>query len=340
MQDKDGVAKGGLTQGATLGYAAVVIAVPYVNYHYKVWIPTATVPSGDKFEEWLEASYPGDHENEAYEDMTLYQKGLFKKELAAGTPSIKPGTILVGHWDTMTISVPKKAVNTMLSVTDYDAIAARTKGLEVIQGNILNNIIGDPASYTDPVGNFTAITDKPIAVGYSGGLITASKEIQTGTSNSFSMEVEQTIKSGAGLGGLTVGYSAGFGFGTGTTIGKFEGVTYTGSVDSLTSKATLYDFQWEFGQGVARLNGDMIPVLQYRVSGVIQPPRTPKNFCVKEANTEEVTVEWDRTTDAICKLCGFSYNSLKFHNRNIYRKLGVKNRKEAEYKVEKIGLYK
>jgi len=40
----------------------------------------------------------------------------------------------------------------------------------------------------------------------------------------------------------------------------------------------------------------------------------------------------------ICELCRFTYNTLKFHNRNLYRKLGVNNRQEAERKAKEFGI--
>lgn len=40
----------------------------------------------------------------------------------------------------------------------------------------------------------------------------------------------------------------------------------------------------------------------------------------------------------ICELCRFTYNTLKFHNRNLYRKLGVNNRMEAERKAKELGI--
>lgn len=43
-------------------------------------------------------------------------------------------------------------------------------------------------------------------------------------------------------------------------------------------------------------------------------------------------------TEEICVKCGITYNSLKFHSRNIYKKLGVKNRQEAERKAAILNM--
>lgn len=40
-----------------------------------------------------------------------------------------------------------------------------------------------------------------------------------------------------------------------------------------------------------------------------------------------------KKTEEICEICNISYSGLKFHNRNIYRKLGVSSRQEAERKA-------
>lgn len=44
------------------------------------------------------------------------------------------------------------------------------------------------------------------------------------------------------------------------------------------------------------------------------------------------------TSEEICTQCGITYNSLKFHNKNIYKKLGVKSRTEAERKAVNLGI--
>ncbi len=44
--------------------------------------------------------------------------------------------------------------------------------------------------------------------------------------------------------------------------------------------------------------------------------------------------------DKICQICDISYSGLKKHNRNIYAKLGAKNRAEAERTAQAMGLVK
>ncbi|WP_167957552.1 LuxR C-terminal-related transcriptional regulator [Anaerosporobacter faecicola] len=44
------------------------------------------------------------------------------------------------------------------------------------------------------------------------------------------------------------------------------------------------------------------------------------------------------STEEICNICVCTTSTIKFHNRNIYRKLGVKNRADAEREAVKLGL--
>ncbi len=44
------------------------------------------------------------------------------------------------------------------------------------------------------------------------------------------------------------------------------------------------------------------------------------------------------TTNEICHKLKISYDGLKKHNRNIYKKLDVKSRAEAERKAVQLGL--
>ncbi|MDD3362056.1 MAG: LuxR C-terminal-related transcriptional regulator [Hespellia sp.] len=43
--------------------------------------------------------------------------------------------------------------------------------------------------------------------------------------------------------------------------------------------------------------------------------------------------------EEIAARCGITYNTVKYHNRNIYRKLGVKNRQQVQVAARQLGLY-
>lgn len=43
-------------------------------------------------------------------------------------------------------------------------------------------------------------------------------------------------------------------------------------------------------------------------------------------------------SNKVCEVCRFTYNTLKFHNRNLYRKLKVNNRQEAVRKAKELEL--
>lgn len=45
-----------------------------------------------------------------------------------------------------------------------------------------------------------------------------------------------------------------------------------------------------------------------------------------------------KKSEEICEICNISYSGLKFHNRNIYRKLGVSSRQEAERKARLLRI--
>ncbi|MEG0944891.1 MAG: LuxR C-terminal-related transcriptional regulator, partial [Angelakisella sp.] len=59
-------------------------------------------------------------------------------------------------------------------------------------------------------------------------------------------------------------------------------------------------------------------------------------------DTEQKVLELlctNKPLEEIAKLCGISYNTVKYHNRNIYRKLGVKSRQQVQTQAKKLGLY-
>ena len=71
----------------------------------------------------------------------------------------------------------------------------------------------------------------------------------------------------------------------------------------------------------------------------LKPPQT---ITEPLSDTEQHILELlctDNELGEIAKLCGITYNTVKYHNRNIYRKLGVKNRQQVQTQAKKLGLY-
>ena len=73
----------------------------------------------------------------------------------------------------------------------------------------------------------------------------------------------------------------------------------------------------------------------------------PNYLKEQEQQTEELTETEEKilhlykegiAAKEICDLCCFSYNTLKFHNKNIYKKLGVNNRTEAVRAAKEMDL--
>lgn len=71
----------------------------------------------------------------------------------------------------------------------------------------------------------------------------------------------------------------------------------------------------------------------------LKPPQTITELL---SDTEQRILELlctDTDLGEIAGLCGITYNTVKYHNRNIYRKLGVKNRQQVQTQAKKLGLY-
>lgn len=74
----------------------------------------------------------------------------------------------------------------------------------------------------------------------------------------------------------------------------------------------------------------------------------PKYLEVTQTLTEPLTDMEEKLLPLLCSgvpmeeiaaRCGITYNTVKYHNRNLYRKLGVKNRQQVQVAARQLGLY-
>jgi hypothetical protein len=152
--------------------------------------------------------------------------------------------------DMMTINVPRKPQPYHMSLPDYNARVTEEHRVTV------NHTLGVPGSYFTPEGRDQQknaassrglfSTNTQMSAGSGGGSTTINIEKVKTTEDSFSFDLETKIESKFGVGGVTVGASAGFNYGYGTTSSVSEGTYIEGTVPAIpTADYTLArDFMW------------------------------------------------------------------------------------------------
>ena len=307
----------------------VMYTIPYHRYYYKALIPGGeTIPgtthynsygtyaaaqqaafssilyytSFKKYTSWLNsyiASNDVSGDTDAAKRETVWKIGL------------KPGGKTPSGWTDMIVEEPMQAATVIVPVETYDAIAARTAGLEPIGGNLLTSTPGDPSTYTswpsesnsddgfEPIGDVQQITN---AGSNSGSIVTVSREVEKSSSNSFEIGVEESLKVGAGVGFLGTNAKSGVTQTAGVSAGKcysnMKGVAYTGSVDNLPAGVSGFGFDWQLGVEQTKLNGEDVMVVAYQTKNVKAAPAAPKNLTITDIASDSLKLNWSATADA------------------------------------------
>ena len=204
---------------------------------------------------------------------------------------------------TTTVNIPHEAAVRLLSLDDYEAIAADYSVLPTIADNVLTHTVGNPASYPNSSRGYSkpmVYNGDPSSVGYSstegGASITQEIAMTKDTSNSFTSTVGIETKAGAGAGGVTVGVIAGSEAGGGTVTTTTAGSAFAGDMQNMPIEAAPYGyamnwkiFCYEFVNG-----GRSFPVVSYIVSDISAPPTLPEDFeqVVSETTSDAVTLAW------------------------------------------------
>lgn len=229
-------------------------------------------------------------------------------------------------WEPVVMPVCLGPSTSIIDVADYDKVARRSKGLNEIYNNILNNTAGDPATYQTLGGKLkytyqSGGNNNYSSVNASSGA-DQTQTISVTDENEYSVEVflEANTKLGAGGGGLgnkvVVGVTSSQHAGLGYTRVSSNGVTYSGTVDNVPADCTGFSFDWQLRVNTAKLNrdSDSVFVIGYDVKNVVRPARMPMGLSVVDTTKNSVSLEWSPSDDAdyyeICIVdAGGNYNS-------------------------------
>lgn len=229
-------------------------------------------------------------------------------------------------WEPVVMPVCLGPSTSIIDVADYDKVARRSKGLNEIYNNILNNTAGDPATYQTLGGKLkyayqSGGNNNYSSVNASSGA-DQTQTISVTDENEYSTEVflEANEKLGAGGGGLgnkvIVGVTSSQHAGLGHTRVSSNGVTYSGTVDNVPADCTGFSFDWQLRVNTAKLNSDSdsVFVIGYDVKNVVRPARMPMGLSVVDTTRKSVSLEWSPSNDAdyyeVCIVdAGGNYNS-------------------------------
>ena len=210
------------------------------------------------------------------------------------------------QWSTTILPAALDPTVAVLDVESYDEIAAETKGLEPISGNLLYSTPGEPETYANqPAGTREFTFNGAYAhTGASSTTADTTQEITKTTgkehSHAFNLELNYKVGGGGALLGNKgyVGVTGSTGAGGGWSKSSADGTAFSGTVDSLPAEATQYGFEWKLIVNNAQLDGTPVWIVGYEVKNVNQPPRMPQNLTVTEVSTSTVDLEWESSGGA------------------------------------------
>jgi hypothetical protein len=204
---------------------------------------------------------------------------------------------------TMTVNIPHEAAVRLLSLDEYESIAADYDILPQISDNVLTHTLGEPSSYPASSNGYNVIaqyTGPPAAVGFSGtgGGASIGQEIAMSkeSSNAFSVSVGVETKIGAGPAGVVVGVTAGAEAGAGMVFTTTSGNSFSGEMQNMPIEAQEYSYgyNWRIFSYAYNDGTYSFPVVNYIVSNVTAPPSLPTDFeqDVSETTDKSIALTW------------------------------------------------
>lgn len=215
-----------------------------------------------------------------------------------------------GEWQDMILPAILNPEIATMNVSEYDKVASATEGLDPVEGNVLFNTSGDPATYVnEPKCDKTLYyhSDSLTTTNSKGATETENIEVTSSdsTSSEYGLSINGKVGAGGGLlgneviAGVIGGAEAGFHSTTTTT----NGASFSGSVDNLPEAAAGYGFTWNLEVGSKVLSygngGKGIPayVVGYRVTDVREPAVEMVNgLQARSVSSNKATLAWHKAS--------------------------------------------
>lgn len=279
----------------------ILSMVPYIRYVYEVYIPAFKIPT--------KAEY--DAEVKRLKDS--YALDNYKDEVASAlAKGYTYGQTVAAYTTEYIVSMPQDIRMSMISASMYDKVA-EANGYDKVQGNILNQTIGDPATYSssnlglkDFDGGKSTVNSDDITsndgfiyVSKGGGTVTQSIEESTSSSSSVTWGAGVSATLQSDIGGVIVGGSMSADYTGSHTTSEYTSTSYSGTIAGMPDEATDlgYDFQWKFGRWQDKLNGETCLVLGYLTKNVLAPPSVPSQIAIKDTTDTTITLNWSHPSN-------------------------------------------
>jgi len=215
-----------------------------------------------------------------------------------------------------TVNIPHEAAVRLLSLEEYEMIAADYDVLPKISDTVMTHTVGDPTLYPksseivsnkyhgyDLIAQYGGTNGTPSAVGYSstGGGASVTQEIAMSkqTQSAFTVSGGLDMKAGAGVGDFKVGIVAGVQGGAGKVTITTDGSSFSGDMQNMPIEAQKFGYamNWRIFAYAYKAGSTSFPVVSYLVSDITMPPTLPADFDQSVAATTDTAATLTFTYD-------------------------------------------
>ncbi|MDF2484659.1 MAG: hypothetical protein K0R46_827 [Herbinix sp.] len=232
-------------------------------------------------------------------DVYVYEATVWNSE----TKKYETGEIVM--------QIPYTPMTTMMTVENYNKAAETIPKAPIITLDVLDHTVGDPRSYPRSSKGLSNVSNRDVLLagsnddnsfigcGIGNSSVEQSITSTSTTGKSFEYEESFDVSFRISIGGVTGGTSAGAGHSHNLSITSSKNTTRSGSVASVPSSYSQYQFSWALVAYNYNLKaGDSFQsctVISYicKPIGNDYPPKVPKNLKVSSQDLNSTKLRWD-----------------------------------------------